>query len=252
MDPSPTWTIARGPHSEASFQPPPPAIPASCRATVYTAPQASTCRPDQEPRCALHWGHCLSARVSVPPRKEASQGLGWGFRTPPVSTPCTEDAASPPGPGPSYHPGQKLKLCLQLLFPRVPAHWVDHGWWELKGCLFGVPFPLLCRDLLWLSASDAPHTAPHRDCLVIRSNWLQISALYSLTSYLFSEASVSSPSTWELPRVWFRHSPYSICIQQALIDVRPPCLTSSPAVSAAGPCSSLLRRGFFEISFLSP
>lgn len=191
--------------------------------------------------------------VSLPGRRQVRVwGGDSGQMVPPVSTPCTEDAASPPGPGPSYHPGQKLKLCLQLLFPRVPAHWVDHGWWELKGCLFGVPFPLLCRDLLWLSASDAPHTAPHRDCLVIRSNWLQISALYSLTSYLFSEASVSSPSTWELPRVWFRHSPYSICIQQALIDVRPPCLTSSPAVSAAGPCSSLLRRGFFEISFLSP
>ena len=141
MDSSPTWTIARGPHSEVSFQPPPPAIPASCRASCVHCPPRLLCADvTRNPGVPSSGATAFPlGSGSLPGRRQVRVwGGDSGQMLPPVSTPCTEDAAFPPGPGPSYHPGQKLKLCLQLPFPQVPAHWVDHGWWELKGCLFGV------------------------------------------------------------------------------------------------------------------
>lgn len=54
----------------------PQQFPPAAGPAVHTAPQASPCGPDQEPRCALCWGHCLSTRVSLPPRAEARPGLG--------------------------------------------------------------------------------------------------------------------------------------------------------------------------------
>lgn len=103
---------------------------------------------------------------------------------PPISTPCTEDAASLSGLGPSCHPGRRLKLCLGLPFFQVPAQWADRGQGEVKGSLSGIPFPLLCEDLLQLLVPDTPYTIPHQSGLGIGSNWIQISALLLTTKVL--------------------------------------------------------------------
>lgn len=51
-------------HSSPCFQ---PFLPAA-EPAVHNAPQAPVCRPGQEPRCALHWGHCLFTRAGLPPQ----------------------------------------------------------------------------------------------------------------------------------------------------------------------------------------
>lgn len=111
---------------------PQPFLPAA-EPAAHAALQASLCRPSKGPR----WGLWPSTRVRLPPRKEARLGLGWGLRTERAT--CVH--ARPQG---CCFPSRAPTQVAASPIPSRGRSWVV----GLKGCLSGVPFSLLCQDVL--------------------------------------------------------------------------------------------------------